>query len=49
MKEMERLYENNYIRIKNRNALSELILVNKGLRQGYRLSPTLFKFYLDQS
>jgi hypothetical protein len=49
IKAPKKLYENNYIRIKNGNELSELVLVDAGLTPGCCLSPALFKIYLEQN
>ena len=42
------LYHDNKIVIKSLNRVSEDIQVNKGLRQGWSLSPTLFNIYIDE-
>jgi retron-type reverse transcriptase len=34
--------------VKFNNKLSKLVDINKGVRQGYPLSPTLFNIYLDE-
>ena len=46
---IKRLYENSFSRIKIGNQLSSGFYVTKGLRQGYSLSPTLFKIYIQNA
>jgi len=42
------IYTRNKILIKFNNKLSKPAEINKGVRQGYPLSPTLFNVYLDE-
>ena len=42
------LYTQNKILIKFNTKLSKLAEMNKGISQGYPLSPTLFNMYLDE-
>jgi len=42
------IYAQNKILIKFNNKLSKLVEINKGVCQGYFLSPTLFNIYLDE-
>ena len=44
----EELYRNSRIKIKIRNITSEGFLITKSLRQGYCISPTLCKNYLER-
>ena len=42
------IYTKNKILIKFNNKLSKLVEINKGVRQGCPLLPTLFNMYLDE-
>jgi len=48
LKEIVNIYTKNKIFIKFNNKLSTSVEINKGVRQGYPLSPTLFNIYLDE-
>ena len=48
LKAMVDIYTKNKILIKFNNKLSKSVEINKGVRQGYPLSPTLFNIYLDE-
>lgn len=46
---VQELYKNNTSKIKQGHAMSKGFNINKGLKQGCCLSPTLFKIYLEQA
>ena len=46
---VKKLYENNQSCVKSKQGLSKYFKVNKGLRQGCCISPTLFKIYLNST
>lgn len=46
---VKKLYEDNFSAVKTRGGISDYFKVNKGLRQGCCLSPTLFKLYLNSA
>jgi len=48
LKVMVDIYTQHKILIKFNNKLSKLVEINKGVHQGYPLSPTLFNIYLDK-
>lgn len=49
IKTLKNLYDESTSRIKIGNKLSQKFPVNKGLRQGCCISPTLFKIYVARS
>ncbi|KAJ4446303.1 hypothetical protein ANN_12998 [Periplaneta americana] len=46
---VRKMYSNTKAKIKIQNKLTEEIRLNKGLKQGCRLSPVLFNIYIDQA
>ena len=49
IKPVKNLYEGSTAQVKTKGRLSQGFEVNKGLKQGCCLSPTLFKIYLEQA
>jgi len=49
IKAIKRLYENSFSKIKIGKQLSSGFYITKGLRQGYSLSPILFKIYIQNA
>ena len=49
IKAVQELYKNNTSQVKKGQTVSKGFSINKGLKQGCCLSPTLFKIYLEQA
>jgi len=48
LKTIKFVYRNTKVRIKFDDGISEPIYINKGVRQGYGLSPVLFNIYINK-
>ena len=47
-KHNKNIYRNTKVRIKFNEDLSELSSINKGVRQGYGLSPVIFNIHINK-